>query len=242
MAGLPDRARKRAGEAVGLALKLDHPFSKCYAQFHYGLLQLWLGNPEIVQERARALTELAEEHEFQIWNAVSSCLHGAALVALGAASDGLPMMAHGMQVYQGLKSPPIFWPLLLQLQAGAYGMASRPADGLPLLEEAIRLTPASSVDPYTPEILGLKGDLLLALSADQAVEAERCYQQAINIARELHASMLELRAALRLSRLWREQGKTQEARDVLSTAYAKMTEGFSLPDLIQAQTLLNELT
>jgi predicted ATPase len=74
------------------------------------------------------------------------------------------------------------------------------------------------------------------------VEAERCYQQAINIARELHASMLELRAALRLSRLWREQGKTQEARDVLSTAYAKMTEGFSLPDLIQAQTLLNELT
>jgi hypothetical protein len=237
MAGLPDRARKRAGEAVGLALKLDHPFSKCYAVFHYGLLHLWLGNPEIVQQRARALREMAEEHEFQIWGAVSSCLHGAALVALGDAPEGLPMIAHGMQVYQGLKSPPVFWPLLLQIQAGAYGTASRPEEGLPLLE----LTSLSYAGSFAPEFLGLKGELLLAISTDHAAEAEALYQMAIGIAREQQASMLELRAALRLSRLWREQGKIQDARNALSEAYAKMTEGFTLPDLQQAQALLKEL-
>jgi predicted ATPase len=241
MTGLPDRARKRAGEAVGLALKLDHPFSMCYALFHYSLLNLWLKYPEVTQERTRALLNMAEEHGFQIWSAVGSCLHGAALTALGAASEGLPMLERGMQAYQGLKTPPVFWPLLLQLQADAYGMASRPAEGLPLLEEALRLAAANTGKTLAPEFLGLKGDLLLAISGDHAAEAEALYQMAISIARELHASMLELRAALKLSRLWHMQGKMQEAQSVLSEAYTRMTEGFTLPDLMQAQALLKEL-
>ena len=241
MMGLPDRARKRSGEAIGLALKLDHPFSMCYALFHFGLLHLWLRNPEIAQERARALIDIAEEHEFQIWNAVGSCLRGAALVGLGAPNEGLTLIEQGMNEYRGLKTPPVFWPLLLHLHAGACGAASRPDDGLPLLNEAIQIASASSGKTLIPEFLGLKGDLLLTISVDNAPEAEQWFQQALNVAQEVQAPMLELRAALKMSRLWQAQGKTEQARELLSAAYAKMTEGFTTPDLKQAQALLEEL-
>jgi predicted ATPase len=242
MAGLPDRARKRAGEAVGLALKLDHPYSMCYALFHYGLLHLWLRKPEIVLERARTLLALTEEHQFQIWSAVGSCLQGAALVGLGASNEGLTLIEHGMNEYQGLKTPPVFWPLLLHLQAAAYGAALRPAEGLPLLDDAIQIASASyGSAALAPEFLGLKGDLLLAISSDNAPQAEQWFQQALNVAQEARAPMFELRAALRLSRVWQQQGKREQARTLLSEAYAKMTEGFTLPDLQDAQALLAEL-
>ena len=92
-----------------------------------------------------------------------------------------------------------------------------------------------------PELLGLKGAVLLAVSQDHAAEAAMWCQQAVNIAQEVQAPMLELRAALKLSHVWQQQGKTREAGMVLSSAYAKMTEGFEMPDLVQAQALLQEL-
>jgi predicted ATPase len=92
------------------------------------------------------------------------------------------------------------------------------------------------------EFLLLQGELLLALSSANAAAAESCFQQAVEGARAGHAAMLELRAALRLSRLWREQGKREEARNVLSAAYAKMTEGFTTADLKEAQALLAGLS
>ncbi|HEX7589114.1 MAG TPA: adenylate/guanylate cyclase domain-containing protein, partial [Anaerolineae bacterium] len=72
MIGFPERARKRSGEAIALAEKLDHPFSLSYALFHYGLLNLWLGNLPAVEGASRALMDLAAEHDFQIWTAVAA--------------------------------------------------------------------------------------------------------------------------------------------------------------------------
>ncbi len=82
--GFPERARKRAGEALALARKLEHPFSMCYALFHHGVLNLWLGNAQAAQASGRALLDLAAKHDFLIWSAVAACLRGAALVGTGA--------------------------------------------------------------------------------------------------------------------------------------------------------------
>ena len=87
----------------------------------------------------------------------------------------------------------------------------------------------------------MKGELLLAVDPNNAAEAESLFQLAVNIAQEVNTPMFELRAALKLSRLWQAQGKTEQARELLSAAYAKMTEGFTTPDLKQAQALLEEL-
>jgi tetratricopeptide (TPR) repeat protein len=241
MLGFPDRARQRMGQAIGLAQKLGHPFSRCYALFHQCFLNLWLGNLQAVQSGARTLMDIAAEYGFQIWDAVAACLCGAAMVGTGATDEGLALIEPGMTAYRGLKTPPIFWTLLLYVQAGAYGRASRPADGLPLIDEALQIGSANPSDTFAPEMLGLKGNLLLMLDPYNAAEAESLFQLAVNIAQKAKAPMLELRAALKLSRLWQAQGKTEQARSVLNDAYAKMTEGFSTADVMQAQAMLKEL-
>jgi predicted ATPase len=242
MMGYPDRARQRAADGITLAQKLGHAYSSAYAQFHHGLLHLWLRNPEIAHERAQAVLNLADEHGFQIWSAVGNCLRGAALVGMGSIETGLALIEQGMNTYRVLKTPPVFWPLLLYLCAGAYRAASRPEEGLLFLKEAIEFETKGSAKVLVSEFLTLQGELLLALSSDHAAEAESCYQQALDNAQEVHASLLELRAAIRLSRLWKDQGKREQARKLLSDAYAKITEGFTAADLKEAAALLADLS
>jgi predicted ATPase len=241
MLGFPDRALKRANEAVALANRLNHPFSLAYALFHTGLLHLWRREADLVQERAQAVLDLAEKHEFQIWRAVATCLHGAALAGKGWTEEGLIQSNRGMELYQGLKTPPVFWPILLLIQAGAYGQAGRPAEGLIPLDQAMDIVGQRSGSPLSSQLCRLKGDLLLALSPENPAEAEPWFQQALEIAQERRARILELRAAMSLSRLWREQGKPEQGRRLLSDAYGKLTEGFTTADLKEATALLADL-
>jgi predicted ATPase len=242
--GYPDRAYNRAAEAIALARKLNHPYSLTYAQFHNGLLNMWLRNYEDARDSGEAVLELAEKHGFQIWSAVGSCLLGAAAVNVGGIDQGLESIEQGLSTYRGLKTPPVFWPLLLHLCASAYGAASRPRDGLPLLDEAIAAGEAGkdSSEILTPEFLILKGDLLLALSPDSALDAESLYRDAVESAREAGAAMMELQAAMSLSRLWQNQGKTKEARELLQGAYSKITEGFTTADMKEASALIAALS
>jgi len=83
---------------------------------------------------------------------------------------------------------------------------------------------------------------LLAVSSENAAEAEALYQQAVLNAQEVHAPMLELRAAIGLSRLWQEQGNKEQARKVLNEAYSKINEGFTTTDLKEARALLADLS
>lgn len=240
--GRPDQAYRRAVDAIDLARELNHPYSITYALFHSGLLNMWLKNYEVTRDSAQEVLELAEAHGFQIWSAVGSCLLGASLVGTGLRDKGLTLIDQGIQAYQGLKTPPVFWPLLLHLSAGAYGMASRPQDGLRLMNEAIDIASTSSAKTLASEFFILKSSLLLTLSPDNAVEAESLYQLAVKNAQEVHTPMLELRAAMGLSRLWQEQGKTEQARRLLGTAHAKITEGFTTADVKEASELLADLS
>ena len=244
MRGNPDRAYNRAADSIMLAQRLNHPYSLTYAQFHGGLLNIWLRNYELAWENAQAVLELAEAHEFQIWNAVGSCLLGAASANTGDIDPGLALIEQGMTAYRGLKTPPVFLPMLLHLSGAAYGAAGRPKDGLALLNQAIAAegSSTSSTETLTPEFLILKGDLLLASSSDNAAEAESLYQDAVTIAQEVHGPMMELRAAMRLSRLWQNQGKKGQARQLLSDAYSTITEGFTTADMREANTLLATLS
>ena len=241
MLGYPDRARDRAHESIGLATRLSHPSSMAYAQFHAGLIHLWTREEELAQGCAQAVLDIADEHEFQIWRVVGSCLRGAATARVGSADESLRLIEGAMNTYQRLRTPPVFWPLLLYLQAGVCGLAERPGDGLTLLDEAVEIATHGQGQTLWSEFFQLKGDLLLAVSPDNAAEAETWFQRAVDIAAEVQAPMLQLRAALRLSRLWHGQGKTEEARKLLGDAYERFTEGFTTADLSDAKALLDDL-
>jgi predicted ATPase len=93
---------------------------------------------------------------------------------------------------------------------------------------------------FDADLHRLDGDLLLA-TGGPADEAAARYHRALAIAREQGARSFELRAATSLARLWRDQGKRVEARDLLTPVYGWFTEGFDTRDLIDAKALLDEL-
>lgn len=241
MSGFSDQARKRSSEAVALAQKLEHPFSKSYAFFHYSVLNLWMGNLQAAQAGAQTLMDIATEHGFQIWSTLAACVSGAAAVGKGEIETGLDLIESGIKAYRGLRTPPVFWGLLLSMLAGAYAAAGRPADGLSLINEAIQGGSDSSSKLFAPDALCLKGDLLLALDPGNAAEAEGLFQVAMNIAQEMNVPAFELRAALKLCHLWQTQNKIEQARELLNAAYTQITEGFDTFDMKQAQTFLEQL-
>jgi predicted ATPase/class 3 adenylate cyclase len=236
MLGFPDRAAERATRAVTLAVDLGHPFTLAYALFHSGFLHLWRRELETVQDRAVRVLQVAEEHDLQIWKALGRCLLGAANTGIGRPEDGLAQIRDGLDLYHGLKTPPVFWPLLLYVQAGAYARSGRPAEGLGMIEDAIEI--AGSELTVLPELYLLKGDLLLAVSHAGGSAAEPWFQRGFDMAEDLDAKMSQLRASVRLCRLWRDQGKPEEGSRPLRVLYENFTEGFATVDLREASDLL----
>ena len=110
-----------------------------------------------------------------------------------------------------------------------------------MLTEALTLMDTTGERWYAPELYRLKGALLLQQSADNQADAETCFQQAMAIAQNQQAKSWELRATTSLARLWQQQGKRQEAHDLLAPVYHWFTEGFDTADLQDAKALLDEL-
>jgi predicted ATPase len=131
-------------------------------------------------------------------------------------------------------------PYTLALLAEACGQAEQIDEGLRLLAEALAVADNTAERWYEAELYRLKGELLHQSAASQG-EAEQSLQHALEIARRQQAKSWELRAALSLSRLWRQQGKRQEAYDLLAPIYHWFTEGFDTADLQDARALLAEL-
>ena len=235
MLGFPDRALERATRAVTLATELGHPFTLAYALFHASFLHLWRREPEPMRDRAVGVLDVSDEHDLPIWRALGACLLGAAKTELGRPEEGLAEISDGIALYQGLRTPPVFWPLILFVRAGACARAERPAEGLGLIEEAIEIAGATAGLTLLPEISSLKGRLLLLLPEADETGAERSYQRAFEGAGEIDARMMQLRAAIGLCT---PQLKRDGAQDQLRAVYATFTEGFTTPDLIQAQEVL----
>jgi predicted ATPase len=112
---------------------------------------------------------------------------------------------------------------------------------LRLLAEALPLLEASERGDMLAEAYQLQGALLLQQANPDTVRAEACFQQALAIARRQQARSWELRDAMSLSRLWQQQGKRTEARELLAPIYGWFTEGFDTAELQDAKVLLEEL-
>ena len=150
------------------------------------------------------------------------------------------------QLHQGLAAvlatgQTLARPLYLFLLAEATGYAGQVEAGLRLLAEVIMVVEASGLGDLHAEVYRLQGELLLRQAVPNAVQAEVCFQQALDIARRQQAKSWELRAAVCLSRLWERQGRQVAARQLLAEVYDWFTEGFDMVELQEARILLDEL-
>lgn len=132
-------------------------------------------------------------------------------------------------------------PYWLSRLAEAYGKAGQHKEGLALVAEALAALEKTGECFHEAELYRLKGELLLAHSAEHQTEAEACFHQTLEVARCQQAKSLELRAAMSLSRLWQRQDKHDEARQLLTEIYDWFTEGFGTLDLQEAQALLQAM-
>src|SRR5262249_5370147 len=154
--------------------------------------------------------------------------------------EGIALMLEGLGGYRatGAELERSVWIALL---AEAYGLAGRPREGLSALEEGLADVEKTSIRCHQPELLRLRGELLLRLGPSRQEDAVACFQLALDTARQHDARSLELRAAISLGRLWAQQGKREEACRVVTDVYGWFTEGFDTGDLRAARTLLAQL-
>ncbi|MGH2465326.1 MAG: hypothetical protein ACRDGI_07690, partial [Candidatus Limnocylindrales bacterium] len=162
----------------------------------------------------------------------------------GQLEEGLRNLQAGIDLYQELRSPPIFWPFLLFLNARARLRASDPGDALPAVDSSIEFLSPGVGSSLLPEVYLVKGDLLAALAARDGTgpaPAAEWYRQALERAAKLDARTAQLRAATRLARLAQAAGEVAAARNLLAPVYASFTEGFAYPDLLDARAVLATL-
>jgi predicted ATPase len=132
-------------------------------------------------------------------------------------------------------------PFSLTLLAEALALAGKIEEGLATVDDALAKAAVSGAKGSDAEIHRLRGGLTGRLPYPDPAKAEEAFRTALAIAREQGTRGYELRAATSLARLWREQGRRGEARDLLAPVYGSFTEGFDTQDLKEAKALLNEL-
>ena len=237
--GAPDQGRARNEEAVTLAQHIGHPHSLVYAWSVAAMFHQLRREGRGVQECAEAAMRLATEQGFPHWVAFGAMLHGWALAHQGRAQEGVEQITQSLMTYRATGAEHLR-PYWLALLAEAQGILGEREAGLAMLTEALALVDTTGARWYEAEIHRLKGALLLQRSDNQA-EAENCFHNALDIARNQQAKSFELRAATSLAQLWQQQGKRQEAQDLLAPVYNWFTEGFDTVDLKDAKALLDAL-
>jgi hypothetical protein len=239
--GRPDRALERANQALSVAASLNHPFSTAYAHFHVGLIHTLRREFDMAHERAAYAQQIGEDHGLQIWSAVGGCLAGAAQTGLGRGDEGLAKVQSGLAAYRELRSPPVFWPILLLFSASACHRAGRREEGLRHIEATSEMVGPQSIGVLYPEFQIVKGDLLAAGLRAGGEEPAPLYQSAFDLAGSLNARMPQLRAATRLARHWQVQGETERAAQTLAPLYSRFEEGLAIADLVEARGVLSEV-
>ena len=241
--GYPDRADEYVRRALALAEEIAHPPTVAHA-LNYGILcQQLRRDAATVRSWGERLASLAAEHGLALFAATAISARGWTLANDGRVTSSLAELRRGLDGCIGLGMR-LFEPYHKALLADVCLAAGDRAAALRLVEDAMRFAEESGVRFWDAELLRLKGKLLARLSPGGAgpQEVEACYQGALAIARGQQARSLELRAAMGLARLWRDQGRHAEARDLLASIYGWFTEGFDTPDLSEAKELLDALT
>jgi predicted ATPase len=239
VAGLPTQGRNLAVDSVEPARELDHPFSLALALSFSGTSHLFLGEPELVATRMDELSQVVNNHGFVPIKPNLDMLRGWARIAVDGDSSGIQIMEDGLAQLEKLGMNRLSFQLAILADAFRRLGSAEPA--MSAIGRAIDVVESTNERRWESEIHRLKGELLEAGDADGAKEAEASYRRAVEVAHGQGAKWFELRAATSLARLWGEDGRREEAREVLAPVYGWFTEGFETADLRDAKALLGEL-
>jgi predicted ATPase len=236
--GFPTQARRWNREAVAWARTLSHPHTLAFTLHYSAIFHLIAGDALLAEQAIDELRALAGEHRFSVWLAGADAMRGCLLASRGADAEGFALARDGLagRTASGSIYHQTFFLGLLGDRCGRVGELDE-AHGL--LGAAIAIASDIGERWFEAELHRLKGEFLLALSEPDRPEAEACLQRALAIARAQGARTWELRAASSLARLWWDQGRQVEAHDLLAPICDWFTEGFDVPELVEAKRLID---
>jgi adenylate cyclase len=238
--GFPDRALRHAEEAIAAARGASHPLSEAWALMTAAYVRRLCGEVALCLKQAEALLDLATEQVLPYYAACARVLGGWALVKDGQAEEGLARLRAGLDACPAVAARQ--WRIhFLAVLAEATLQAGRTEEGLSAVHEVLAEVEKTESGCYEAELYRLEGELRLSSEQPDEKRAEASFCEAIEIARAQQAKSWELGGAASLARLLAHQGKSEEARALLTPIYGWFTEGFGTRVLQEAKALFDEL-
>ena len=165
---------------------------------------------------------------------------GCVLALTGKASNAVQMITSGITAWRSTGAT-MWMPLYLSYLARAHAELGQFDDAWRCIGEAMTAIETTKESWCEAEVNRIAGEIALQSPKPDAAKAEAYFERALAVARQQQAKSWELRAAMSLARLWRDQGKLQQARELLAPVYGWFTEGFDTRDLKEAKALLDQL-
>jgi predicted ATPase len=238
--GYPEAALADAENALKDGREIGHAATLMHALAYGSATQIQCGNYTTANALVDELVALAEEKGALLWKGIGMTHRGWLFARTGKASDAVHMITSGINVWRST-SATVWVPLYLSYLARAYAEIGNFNDAWRCIGEAMTAVETTNEELWEAEIHRSAGEIALLSPKPDAAKAEADFERALAVARAQQAKSWELRAAMRMARLWRDQGKRDEARDVLAPVYGWFTEGFDTLDLKEAKALLDVL-
>jgi DNA-binding winged helix-turn-helix (wHTH) protein/predicted ATPase len=256
--GRPDQAVEWSHDGLTLARRLSEPHSLAHALLFRAILHQLRREERLAEEHADAAIAVATEHGLVMYQAMATTARGWTQIGSGREEEAVEQIRQGLAAQQTTGAR-LVRPHFLALLSSALEKAGRADEALRVLEEALAIADATGERYYQAELHRLKGEQVIARARRPDVRqsaggrtadsessvlasAERCFMQSIEIAQQQKARSLEMRAAMSLARLHRDQRKRESALALLRQTYHGFTEGFETVDLREAKALLDELS
>ena len=238
--GYPDAALADAKQALREARDIGQAVNLFFALLHTSLTHIQCGDYAVANAEADELAALTNEKGSSFWKAHGMSMQGCLFALTGKASDAVQMITSSIAALRSTGTTQ--WiPLHSSYFARAYAELGQFDDAWRSIGEAMTAVETTKERWWEAEVNRTAGEITLMSPERDAAKAQAYFEWALAIARQQQAKSWELRAAMSLARLWRDQGKAQQARELLAPVYGWFIEGFDTLDLKEAKALLEEL-
>ena len=239
--GYPEAALADADQALKDAREIGQAATLMHALFYASFPHTSCGNYATVNALVDELAALADEKSAPLWKAIGMSLRGCLFAQTGKPTDAVQTITAGITAFRSTRAT-VWVPLYLSHLARAYAELGQFDDAWRCICEAMTTLETTKEKWLEAEAYRMAGEIARLAPEHDAAKAEAYFDRALAVARQQQAKSWELRAAMSMARLWRDQGKRDKARELLAPVYGWFTDGFDTLDLKEAKVLLEQLT
>jgi predicted ATPase len=238
--GYPELALADTEHSLKDAHEVDHGPTLMYALVVAARLNIHWGNYAAATKLTDEIVTYASQKGVGFWKALGMLYQSIGVAFTGNGLDAVQKINSAINLYRSIGST-LYLPECLGHLANAHAQLGQVDDARRCIGQAMTAMQASGEIWCEAEVKRVAGEIALIAPERDTAKAAAYFEQAFDIARQQKAKSWELRASMSLARLWRDQGKVQQARELLAPVYGWFTEGFDTRDLKEARALLEEL-